>query len=332
MDRYFDAFVYVANWGTRRLMFRIPRNFFDVEGVSAYCDEDSGLSFKAGKAHVVLEFRSEDEEDGDWVEGEPWMPDLISLRADLMRGDTRALYLGWLATLESDNRDEDEDEEQEEPPVPPGLKKLSAPLKALAEFLRVDNVLIEAAADRSVGEPPSEPSRDVLERWVKGLPVADKNDYLVRFLAEDGDLFLRAEIAKRFRDEAMPKPKRAASEAKPRTVKQLFAARDALIEGQDHQAAQAKARRDRKEAEERARYLDGLALRERAAWEEVDSLIESKQQKEYDEAVSLLVDLQDQADRSGRSADVTARIRELRQRHRTKSSLIRRLNEQGLGR
>ncbi len=24
MDRYFDAFVYVANWGTHRLMFRIP--------------------------------------------------------------------------------------------------------------------------------------------------------------------------------------------------------------------------------------------------------------------------------------------------------------------
>jgi len=24
MDRYFDAFVYVANWGTNRLMIRIP--------------------------------------------------------------------------------------------------------------------------------------------------------------------------------------------------------------------------------------------------------------------------------------------------------------------
>src|SRR6266496_459420 len=38
MDRYFDAFVYVANWGTRRLMFRIPRRFLDVEAASAYCD------------------------------------------------------------------------------------------------------------------------------------------------------------------------------------------------------------------------------------------------------------------------------------------------------
>ena len=25
MERYFDAFLYLANWGTRRLMFRLPR-------------------------------------------------------------------------------------------------------------------------------------------------------------------------------------------------------------------------------------------------------------------------------------------------------------------
>ena len=31
MDRYFDAFVYVANWGTHRLMLRLPRQFLDVE-------------------------------------------------------------------------------------------------------------------------------------------------------------------------------------------------------------------------------------------------------------------------------------------------------------
>src|SRR5438105_15736304 len=34
MERYFDAFVYVANWGTNRLMFRIPRRFIDVKAAS----------------------------------------------------------------------------------------------------------------------------------------------------------------------------------------------------------------------------------------------------------------------------------------------------------
>ena len=31
MDKYFDVFVYVANWGSNRLMIRIPRRFLDVE-------------------------------------------------------------------------------------------------------------------------------------------------------------------------------------------------------------------------------------------------------------------------------------------------------------
>ena len=37
-----------------------------------------------------------------------------------------------------------------------------------------------------------------MERWVKTLPGAEKDAYLVRFLAEEGDVLLRAELAKRF--------------------------------------------------------------------------------------------------------------------------------------
>ncbi len=95
MERYFDAFVYVANWGTNRLMFRIPRRLLDVKAAGEYAAEDV-LSIKAKRKHVVLEFLS-NEEGGDWVEGEPWMAQLIGLRAELMRGDLRALYLGWLS-------------------------------------------------------------------------------------------------------------------------------------------------------------------------------------------------------------------------------------------
>src|SRR5262249_45040217 len=70
MERYFDAFVYVANWGTNRLMLRIPRRFLEVEAASEYCDGEA-LSLTAGKEHVVLKFVSQDE-GGDWAEGEPW--------------------------------------------------------------------------------------------------------------------------------------------------------------------------------------------------------------------------------------------------------------------
>ena len=112
MDRYFDAFVYVANWGTHRLMFRIPRRFLDVDTAKAYCDDEI-VSLKVGKEHVVLEFSSDDESGDEWTEGEHWMPSLVSIRDELMRGDLRALYLGWLASLSLhgwDDADEDDDE------------------------------------------------------------------------------------------------------------------------------------------------------------------------------------------------------------------------------
>jgi hypothetical protein len=332
MDRYFDAFVYVANWGTRRLMFRIPRKFFDVEAAKAYCDEDNGLSLKAGKEHVVLEFQTDDEEAYGWEEGEGWMSSLLSLRADLMRGDLRALYLGWLATLEAPYRDEDEDDEQVEPPVPPGLKDLSAPLKALAEFLRIDTDLLEAASAPSTGDPPSGPSRDDLARWIKALPASDKNDYLTRFLAEDGDLFLRAEISKRFREATAPKRPSSTSTTGRRTVAQLREVQNALIAKQEQEAARKKAREDQKKARSRAEYLENLATREPEVWQEVEALINTKQQNDYDQAVSLLVDLRDLADRSGRSEEVDARLRDLRQKHSKKTTLIRRFNLRDLGR
>ena len=174
------------------------------------------------------------------------MSSLISLRAELMRGDSRALYLGWLASLPSRDWDDEDDWDEEdaddddrlEPPVPPGLAKLSAPLRALAEFLRVDDELIEVAAAGSAGEPPAEPSRPELARWVKGLPAADKDAYLLRFLAEEGDLLLRAELSKRFREATAPKGARPAPDAERRTVAQLLAARDALVEEKTRKAAE----------------------------------------------------------------------------------------------
>lgn len=37
MASYFDAFLFLANWGTRHLMFRIPRIALDAEYAGQYC-------------------------------------------------------------------------------------------------------------------------------------------------------------------------------------------------------------------------------------------------------------------------------------------------------
>jgi hypothetical protein len=69
----------------------------------------------------------------------------MPLRSDLLRGDLRCLYLGWLRCAQ----DGGPGEVKPEPPVPAGLKELSGPLYALIEFLEIDRDLVEIAAQAS---------------------------------------------------------------------------------------------------------------------------------------------------------------------------------------
>lgn len=102
MEHYFDAFVYVTNWGTRQLMLRLPRQLLDPEAVSRYCvteetdtGAEDGLLLQVRGNPVILDFNSQ-EEGADWEEGDEWLTQLISLRDELANGDLRALHLGWL--------------------------------------------------------------------------------------------------------------------------------------------------------------------------------------------------------------------------------------------
>ena len=42
---YFDAYFYLANWGSLRLMFRFPKGLLDEGGISPYC-VDEFIDFK----------------------------------------------------------------------------------------------------------------------------------------------------------------------------------------------------------------------------------------------------------------------------------------------
>src|SRR5262245_51731548 len=129
MEKYFDAFVHVANWGTRWFMVRIPAQVLTREVVSEYY-ADEFLEFHIKSGNLILSFRSD--EDGDCVDDEGWMSSLIALRADLMKGDHRCLYFGWLRSIQGAVYEGDI--QDIEPPVPAGLGTLSQPLESLANF------------------------------------------------------------------------------------------------------------------------------------------------------------------------------------------------------
>jgi hypothetical protein len=48
MERYFDAFLYLANWGTRLIMIRLPSSLLDLQMAGRHCRGDSACAWQAG--------------------------------------------------------------------------------------------------------------------------------------------------------------------------------------------------------------------------------------------------------------------------------------------
>src|SRR5215218_9179087 len=216
MERYFDAFLYFANWGTHELMLRLPRRVLDPATARRYCRGEAASARVKGE-HVILEFLSE-EEGSDWFEEDEdgSLSSLVPLRADIASGDLRALYLGWLLCVQAGELDDDD----EEPPCPPGLGRLSAALEAFVAFMRVDRDLLAAAAVGSAEAEEAAPAEDV-ERWVSGLPEAERTALLARLIG-GGEPHLRAELVRRFRDSRTAPP--SGTVAERRTVAELLEA------------------------------------------------------------------------------------------------------------
>lgn len=151
VERYFDAHLYVTNWGVHRLMLRLPARLFAAQRARPYL-AGRCLSLREKGDKVMLSFET-DQAWSDYVQGEGWLTSLLLLRNELLAGDTRALYLGWLACAAHGQLSADD----EEPPVPMGLRSLSAALMALIDFLLIPQELLEvaskaAAPRRTVGE------------------------------------------------------------------------------------------------------------------------------------------------------------------------------------
>lgn len=180
MELYYDAHLYVAEWGTHRVMLRVPGDLLDLDVVDDF-QVDERLDAWATRTSVVLDFISEDdarEFDLD-ADSERWLSAMVGVRAELTVGDLRSLYLGWLAGYGAWEREESlfdrSADDDLEPPVPPGLNALTAAQRALADFLRLDRDLLAVAAETSApielvcGRP------DGLGARAARLPVVEKD-------------------------------------------------------------------------------------------------------------------------------------------------------------
>ena len=139
--RYFDVHMYSASWGERRFMVRLPADRVDVAALRLYLGDRPDVLARVGEHHV-LELTSDSDCDEGGGEEVVDGAALLGVRAGLLHGDMRGPYLAWLLAVQGDRVARGE----REPAVPPGLERLSAPLVALARFLRIDADLLAAAA------------------------------------------------------------------------------------------------------------------------------------------------------------------------------------------
>ena len=320
VKRYFDAFLYLANWGTRQVMFRLPRGMLDPETARQYCYTDTA-SLMETDSHLILNLYIDQEEADDyWDEPGGQLAAMVQARSELAAGDLRLLYLAWLLALQSDFADD----EEVEPPVPPGLGDLSAGLQAVVDFFEIDEDLIAVAAAAS---PPIEEPRG-MEEWVASLAAEEKDALLARVAGGEGAV-VQALLLRRFRAVGGTAPTAAG-----RAAAELW---EAAADRKEARAKAAEKRRRkeeaRKAAEKAAAYekrLDQLAARREEAWEKVAEWIATRRPSDYDLAVSLLRDLQALAGRQEDSAAFRERFLALRAQHDRKPTLQERFDQAGL--
>jgi hypothetical protein len=307
LARYFDAFLYLANWGSRRLMFRFPSALLDPRALAPYIVEPYIDLMTVGD-YLILTFDLAEEEGLDWVEGPGWLANLAPLRNDILRGDYRALYLAWLRAVELDSLEEIAEDEPE-PPVPPGLDQLTPALQSLVDLFDVDENLLDAAAQAS-GEPQGEPGAGLAE-GLSRLSRAECEDFLLRLL--QGELHLA--LALRQRLHGQPKVVEIDQGPPRRRVRDLLALQDERAAEAERQQAQAAQRRKLDE-------LEDLARREKEVWRDIERLIETYQAHAYDEATAHLVKLQELAEHRGTQAAFQEQMEDLSQRYRRRPSLM----------
>jgi len=318
LQKYFDAMLYLTNWGSKQLTFRLPRALVDTKTLAAYCYPDL-ISTSLTKEHIILDIYFHDEEGGSWVEGEGWLSSLATLRRDILLGDYRALYLTWLKAI-SIEEGREEHEDLPEPPLPAGLKKLSAPLKSFVEFFEIDENLIAVAAEASAR------NKDAValdaEQQIAKLSEQERLAFLVKFA--QGDPQASVQLLKRLKELTPEQRERSASSSTPRRkAAELLTAAAARFD-------QRKKLENQKTERARAKQLNAMAQQEPEMWKQVFDLIRTKQIKSYDQAVKLLTELRELAQHFGRLEEYESRLGQIQQEFSNLPGLKFRLREAGL--
>ena len=320
LRRGYDVHLHFANFGIRKLMFRLPGGLpWDKKTLAAYLPEDGATwhSDKSGRGGI-LEIQPEADSgtfSDDMSEPHDSLEEIAPVRDLLIAGDLRVLYVIWLAMTAVHG-----DDEATEPPLPAGLGDLPDCVTALADFYDLGCDLLQAAAE---GSPPIPKSHDADSRtagWLAKRSKDELRELVHRFLTEDA-AGVRAETLALIRDEGgtetWPTVERS------RTFQELRVLGDELEDRRHQREA------DAKEKARRAR-LKKMAADPQVVIDEVEKLVSQRSTTNYIKAAKTLVELGEALGPTEGPPRVQAVAESLRKKYPTLKTLISELRKHGL--
>ncbi len=323
MRRYYDAQVYMANWMSATFMLKVPKNAIP-EKMTRAVSEKYILDFDETAEHWIITWNLSDSENDDrfgMEDGTGWMVRLIPIRDELMRGDYRSLYIGWLAAVSQGAVDD----EAEEPFLPAGLGTLTAAQQALADFIDVD---VDLLAGAGMGTPSLKANPKILpdmDEWLDSVPPQEIRALLKQVLEGRGQQAERA-LKNRFSSwqrERTP----SASENPCRFVEELLA----NAEKAEALRLEKQKTKERKAGEEKNRQrnaaLEKLAKDFPTAWKKVNKTVETASGRAYDLAAVLLTDLSDAYKAHRSTAEFNIEMKRFMDNHGRRKALITRLEK-----
>ena len=326
MERWFDLHLYLANWGTRRLMIRVPKRFLDRSRLKVFLREVDGVHVRVSGRNLIVDIWSEDEaREYDHLDDGPGLLGAMApLRSDVLSGDLRLFYLLWLTAVEAGDLEDDEKE-----PLP-GIGPLTGSLEAFADFFHIDSDLVQVAAEAPVNADLGKVSATARRRAVEAIPHAEKTALLRRLV--DADPHVMVEVQRRVREAVTLSA--GEPQARRRTVADLRDRAEEIREARRVATAkrvEAERRRQAEEAE-RARRARIKAVRQRgeSVWGEIETEIERRNPSGYDRAVGLIFDLRALAEEDGTTEEFSKRVRSICHRHARKWSFLKRLGKLAL--
>ena len=326
IEKYFDAHVYVANWGSFHLMLRLPLGVIEDRVLAAYAVEDV-LDFWTTDEHTIISW-VHSSEDGweEWVEGEGWIDQLLPIRDELEQGNYRALYLGWLLGVHLEWLDEDEIE----PPVPSGDRTLTKAQEALIEFLHIDVDLAAAVLEGTAVNEIDTDEEDRMRECLDQVSEADARGLLLRVLRGEPREVQR-ELHRRYNQFLRENySTELQAQSSQRTVRMLLDLVEDVRQKRLEREAAELAREQAEQERQRRAYLTQLAQRFPETWEQIEALAQQQTASAYDQAHDLLVDLSDAYAQTGRADEFSDHLTRFVEKNARRQALMRRLKESKL--